>query len=97
MQYTAGSSVLYLFYLGAQDKDIADKLSDAAERAKYDLFTAAYLITGIRRVLYLATCEDWGFKPKRGNAIKLNVPTSDDLKNKLEQFHDGQHKELKNK
>ncbi|MBQ8691929.1 MAG: hypothetical protein IJ520_02160 [Synergistaceae bacterium] len=58
------SECALLVYLGTQDATIAEELNNTAIRVGCDLFTAAYLVTGIKRDLYLATCEDWKFKPQ---------------------------------
>ena len=58
------SECALLVYLGTQDATIAEELNNTAIRVGCDLFTAAYLATEIKRDLYLATCEDWKFKPQ---------------------------------
>ena len=61
------SECALLVYLGSQYGYMANGLELAAKAYNCDAFTAAYVVSGIRRDLYLETCKDWNFKP-------LNVP-----------------------
>lgn len=58
------SECALLVYVGSRDNYIGYNLDFIARRFECDLFTAAYLATGIKRDLYIATCEDWNFKPE---------------------------------
>jgi len=49
--------------LGSRDKYIAYNLNRIAAQSNCDMFTAAYLATGIKRDLYIETYADYGFKP----------------------------------
>ena len=55
---------MLLVYLGSKYKYFGDNLKVIAQRFNCDLFTAAYLATGMKRDLYIATCADWDFKPE---------------------------------
>ena len=58
------SECMLLIYLSSQNNYLAYNLDVIAQRFNCDLFTAAYLATGIKRDLYIATCADWNFKPE---------------------------------
>lgn len=55
---------MLLVYLGSKYRYFGDNLKVIAQRFNCDLFTAAYLATGMKRDLYIATCADWDFKPE---------------------------------
>ncbi|MBQ6909344.1 MAG: hypothetical protein IJQ29_04445 [Synergistaceae bacterium] len=58
------SECALLVYLGSQYGYMANGLELAAKAYNCDAFTAAYVVSGIRRDLYLETCKDWNFKPE---------------------------------
>jgi len=58
------SECALLVYLGSKYRCFGDNLNRIAAQSNCDMFTAAYLATGIKRDLYIATCEDWNFKPE---------------------------------
>ena len=73
---------MLLVYLGSKYKYFGDNLKVIAQRFNCDLFTAAYLATGMKRDLYIATCADWDFKPEHippelGEPIEFKPVPSD--------------------
>lgn len=58
------SECALLVYLGSKYRCFGDNLKVIARRFGCDLFTAACLAMGMKRDLYLASCEDWNLKPK---------------------------------
>ena len=76
------SECALLVYLGSQYGYMANGLELAAKAYNCDAFTAAYVVSGIRRDLYLETCKDWNFKlehipPELEEPIKFKPVPSD--------------------